>query len=180
MSDFWKQAVAAHDHQLIISLLASGLRLDEARDIAQEAWLRVMESASSGRLERVELPGLVIRQASFIVVDRQRARRLRPPGAGYEVEALPASETAEGETHARELLEVVDAELAMATPRARGVFLAVLHAPDTAHRALAEEQGLSLQRFRQVLCEVRAKLRRVVDQSPPSPRGREGVRGAKR
>jgi RNA polymerase sigma-70 factor (ECF subfamily) len=144
-------------------LLAAGLRLDEARDVAQEAWLRLMESASSGKLGRVELPGLVIRQASFIVADRQRARRLRVPTAVHEVEALPAFETAEGHTHARELLEVVDAELATATPRARGVFLAVLNAPDTAHRALAEREGLSLQRFRQVLCEVRAKLRRGVE-----------------
>lgn len=162
MSDFWKQAVAEHDHPLIISLLAAGLRLDEARDVAQEAWLRVMEAARAGKLERVELPGLVIRQASFIIADRQRARRLRLPAAGHEINALPASETAESHTHARELLELVDAELALATPRARGVFLAVLNAPDTAHQALAEKEGLSLQRFRQVLCEVRAKLRRGV------------------
>lgn len=163
MNDFWKRAVAEHDHRLIVSLLAVGLRLDEARDVAQEAWLRVMESARAGRLERVELPGLVIRQASFIVADRQRSRRLRAPGAEQEVQALPAAETAEGHTHARELFEVVSAELATATPRARGVFLAVLNAPDTAHRTLAAKEGLSLQRFRQVLCEVRAKLRRGVE-----------------
>jgi DNA-directed RNA polymerase specialized sigma24 family protein len=163
VSDFWKQAVAEHDHQLIISLLAAGLRLDEARDVAQEAWLRVMESASAGRLAKVELPGLVIRQASFIVVDRHRARRLRVPAPLQEVEALPAPETAEGHTHARELLEVVNAELATATPRARGVFLSVLRSPDEAHQSLAAKEGLSLQRFRQVLCEVRAKLRRGVN-----------------
>lgn len=165
MSDFWKQAVAEHDHPLIIALLAAGLRLDEAREVAQEAWLRVMESAAAGRLERVELPGLVIRQASFLVADRQRARRLRNPAPAHEVEALAASETAEEHTHARELLAVVDAELATASPRARGVFFAVLNAPDSGHRALAEKEGLSLQRFRQVLCEVRARLRRVVERS---------------
>lgn len=81
------------------------------------------------------------------------------------MEALAASETAEGPTHARELLAVVDAELATASARARGVFFAVLHAPDAGHRALAEKEGLSLQRFRQVLCEVRAKLRRGVERS---------------
>ena len=160
MNDFWKSAVAEHDHRLVVSLLAAGLRLDEARDVAQEAWLRVLESAAAGRLARVELPGLVIRQASFIVADRQRARRLRVAAPVSEVEALPAPETAEGHTHARELIEVVDAELATATPRARGVFLSVLNAPDEGHRSLAEKEGLSLQRFRQVLCEVRAKLRR--------------------
>lgn len=163
MNDFWRQAVAQHDHRLIISLLAAGLRLDEARDVAQEAWLRVMESAAAGRLERVELPGLVLRQASFIVADRQRARRLRLLAPAHEVEALSAAETAEGPTHARELLAVVKAELATATPRARGVFLAVFESPELGHEALAKKEGLSLQRFRQVLCEVRAKLRRGVE-----------------
>lgn len=163
MNDFWTQAVAEHDHRLIISLLAAGLRLDEARDVAQEAWLRVMESAVAGRLERVELPGLVIRQASFIVADRQRARRLRVAAPVHEVEGLSAAETAEGPTHARELLAAVNAELATATPRARGVFLSVLDSPDEGHAALARKEGLSLQRFRQVLCEVRAKLRRGVE-----------------
>ena len=163
MNDFWKRAVAQHDHPLIISLLAAGLRLDEARDVAQEAWLRVMESAAAGKLERVELPGLIIRQASFIVADRQRARRLRVVAPEHEVEALSAAETAEGATHARELLAVVNAELATASPRARGVFFSVLESPEAGHRALAQKEGLSLQRFRQVLCEVRAKLRRGVE-----------------
>lgn len=162
MNDFWKQAVAEHDHPLIISLLAAGLRLDEARDVAQEAWLRVMESAAAGRLERFELPGLVIRQASFIVADRQRARRLRVSAPVHEVEGLSAAETAEGPTQARELLALVTAELATATPRARGVFLSVLESPEEGHASLARKEGLSLQRFRQVLCEVRAKLRRGV------------------
>ena len=163
MNDFWRQAVAQHDHRLIISLLAAGLRLDEARDVAQEAWLRVMESAAAGRLERVELPGLVLRQASFIVADRQRARRLRLLAPEHEVQALSAAETAEGPTHARELLAVVNAELAAASPRARGVFLAAFESPEVGHEALAKKEGLSLQRFRQVLCEVRAKLRRGVE-----------------
>ena len=159
MSDFWKDAVAAHDHKLIISLLAAGLRLDEARDVAQEAWLRLIQNGA--RLERIELPGLVIRQASFIVADRHRARRHQVEA--HEADSLTSPETAEGHTHARELLSAVNAELATATPRARDVFLAVLQAPDEAHRTLAAKEGLSLQRFRQVLCEVRAKLRRGVE-----------------
>ena len=159
MNDFWKDAFAAYDHKLIISLLAAGLRLDEARDVAQEAWLRLMENEN--RLGRIELPGLVIRQASFIVADRYKARRHGVEAT--DAETLASPESTEGHTHARELLEAVNAELATATPRARDVFLAVLHAPDEAHRTLAAKEGLSLQRFRQVLCEVRAKLRRGVD-----------------
>lgn len=165
MNDFWKKAVAEHDHRLIISLLAAGLRLDEARDVAQEAWLRLIEAASTGRLESVELPGLVIRQASFIVADRSRARRLRPQGALREAESHPSAQDVEAQSHARQLLETVRLELAVVSPRAQSVFLAVLHDAELGHRALAEREGVSLQRFRQVLCEVRAKLRQAVDRS---------------
>ena len=47
----------------------------------------------------------------------------------------------------------------MSTVRERGVFRSVLESPDAPHRELAEREGLSVQRFRQVLCNVRAKLR---------------------
>ncbi|PZR05236.1 MAG: hypothetical protein DI536_32885 [Archangium gephyra] len=163
MNDFWKAAVAEHHHRLVLSLLATGLRLDEARDVAQEAWLRVMEAAAAGRLDRIELPGLVLRQASFIVTDRLRARRLRdhaPMGAAEDIEASDSSEHA---TSASKLLDLLDAGLANATPRERLVLRSTLERPDERHDSLAADAGLSVQRFRQVLCSVRAKLRRVLE-----------------
>lgn len=165
MNDFWKQAVVEHDHRLIISLLAAGLRLDEARDVAQEAWLRLIEASSTGRLDSVELPGLVIRQASFIVADRARSRRLRPLTALRDAEVQPAIENIEAQAQARQSLEAVRLELAVASPRAQSVFLAAVLDAEVGHRTLAKREGLSLQRFRQVLCEVRAKLRQAVDRS---------------
>ncbi len=163
MNITWKDAVAAHDHSLILALLSAGLRLDEARDVAQEAWLKVMEASAEGRLSRIELPGLVIRQASFIVSDRQRARRVRNAQPLHQAEALAAPDDAESGLHTRELLKTVGVELASASPRAQSVFWAAFHAPELGHGALAQVEGLSVQRFRQVLCEVRAKLRRAVE-----------------
>lgn len=159
MTDFWKDALAAHDHTVVLSLLGAGLRLDDARDVAQEAWLRLIEASRAGRLERIELPGLVIRQAAFIASDRARHGRLR-----HRVEALLPHEpshpsTADAASFARELMEQVEAGLALSTPREREVFRAVMEAPDQPHRELAAREGLSVQRFRQVLCSVRAKLR---------------------
>lgn len=163
MNDFWKAAVAAHDHTLVVSLLASGLRLDDARELAQEAWLRVIEASAAGRLERIELPGLVIRQASYLLLDRQRLQRARVRAPVHEAEALPSGQTPEQDTAARELLQVVDGRLATATPRERSVLQSVLASPFESQGVLAAREGLSLQRFRQVLCDVRAKLRAALE-----------------
>lgn len=159
MSNFWKDAVSQHDHTVVLSLLAAGLRLDDARDVAQETWLRLMEVHAAGRLARVELPGLAIRQAAFIVADRSRAGRLRVQAELTEAQELASPSRADQPSLARELLQGVEAGLAVSTVREQGVFRSVLESPDAPHRELAEREGLSVQRFRQVLCNVRAKLR---------------------
>ncbi|MFT3713297.1 MAG: hypothetical protein QM817_37050 [Archangium sp.] len=163
MNEFWKAAVAEHDHRLVLSLLATGLRLDEARDVAQEAWLRVMEAAAAGKLDRIELPGLVLRQASFIVTDRLRQQRVRIHTPLKDAEGLTSSDSSEEATHAHQLLAALEAGLAHATPRERSVLRSTLDHPDTRHDSLAAEEGISVQRFRQVLCTVRARLRRVLE-----------------
>jgi hypothetical protein len=159
VSNFWKDAVSQHDHTVVLSLLAAGLRLDDARDVAQETWLRLMEVHAAGRLARVELPGLAIRQAAFIVADRSRAGRLRVQAELTEAQELASPSRADQPSLARELLQGVEAGLAVSTVREQGVFRSVLESPDAPHRELAEREGLSVQRFRQVLCNVRAKLR---------------------
>lgn len=159
VSNFWKHAVAQHDHTVVLSLLAAGLRLDDARDVAQETWLRLMEAHASGRLARVELPGLAIRQAAFIAADRARAGRLRAGAELAEANDVASPARADHPSLARELLQGVEAGLAVSTTREQGVFRSVLESPDTPHAELAEREGLSVQRFRQVLCAVRAKLR---------------------
>jgi RNA polymerase sigma-70 factor (ECF subfamily) len=163
MNDFWKAAVAEHDHRLVLSLLAAGLRLDEARDVAQEAWLRVMESAAAGKLDRIELPGLVLRQASFIVTDRLRQQRVRVHAPLADAEALTSADSSEHATHAQQLLTALETGLAGATARERSVLRSTLDHPDARHDTLAAAQGISVQRFRQVLCSVRARLRRVLE-----------------
>lgn len=167
VSNFWKDAVAQHDHTVVLSLLAAGLRLDDARDVAQETWLRLMEAHTAGRLARVELPGLAIRQAAFIVADRSRAGRLRVRAELTEAHELASSSRADQPSLARELLQGVEAGLAVSTAREQGVFRSVLESPDTPHRELAEREGLSVQRFRQVLCNVRAKLRAALSGDEP-------------
>ncbi|HRC87715.1 MAG TPA: hypothetical protein PK413_19135 [Thermoanaerobaculia bacterium] len=57
----WEPSIAAHDRRVLLLLLAMGLRIDQAKEIAQATWMRLFEQQQSGRLPRVELPGLLER-----------------------------------------------------------------------------------------------------------------------
>ena len=68
----WNALIAKHDHRIVVSLLARGVRIDRAKDIAQEAWIRLIEQQRAGRLSHLQLPGLAVAQAAFL-------SRGRPP-----------------------------------------------------------------------------------------------------
>src|SRR4051812_35422239 len=71
----WNELIARHDHRVVVSLVARGLRLPEARELAQQTWARLIAQQCAGRLARLELPGLAIRQAAFLALDAARAER---------------------------------------------------------------------------------------------------------
>lgn len=155
----WDDLVRAHDHAVRMSLLALGLRPDRAREIAQAAWLRLMERHATGDLVTLELPGLAIRQARFIALDelrrdaadRRRAEKLDP-------DPTTASDALERQLASRELLDRVAAVLATCAPNARQLF-ELHYGRNMSHADVAAALGLSIQRTRQLLCETRAKIR---------------------
>lgn len=160
----WDEQVRLHRRTVELSLLAAGAPLDVARELAHEAFARVFEQWATGRLPRVEFPGVVMRQASFLLLERRRtdgaARSRRSPlEAASELPAggAPADRSAV----ARQLLELASAALERVSPRDRQVLAVVLRNPEAPHAPLAAGFGLSVQRFRQILCEVRARLRAV-------------------
>ena len=163
----WDELVARHDRRVLLSLLARGVRLDRAREIAQETWARLIEQQRAGKLERLELPGLAVAQAAFFA--REDARRRRADVLLEEEGPLSAiadgSADVEALVAAREQLERARAELARCSPAARRVFQVVYDDPDAPHAEAAEKLGLSVQRVRQTLCEVRSRLRRALEGS---------------
>lgn len=160
----WHALVASHDRRVIVSLLARGVPLDRARDLAQETWARLWEQHQQGKLPRLELPGLAVRQAAFLAVDEAR-RRARARTAELE----DAAELADGAAPTDESLaskeQVARALSALdkLSPRARQIFTEVYESPQRPHAESAERLGLSVQRLRQTLCEVRARLRAAME-----------------
>ncbi len=161
----WEELIARHGRRVVLSLIAHGVLPAQAREFAQDAWMRVMQQASQGRLAYLQLPGLVVRQGLYLA----RAANRRP-------EALPQVgepedlESPEASYLARERLARARARVDSLAPSARTVFLLLYTEPQLSHAELAARVGLSVQRVRQIICEVRKELRAHLEESDARPR----------
>src|SRR5688500_15774579 len=81
----WAGLSRRHHRRVLVALLARGIPADRARDITQETWARLVEHQGAGRLDRLELPGLAIRQATFLALDEaRRTAKLRSASASSD------------------------------------------------------------------------------------------------
>jgi RNA polymerase sigma factor (sigma-70 family) len=153
----WNALIARHDRRVVLTLLGAGLLPAQARDVAQEAWLRLIRQADAGKLARLQLPGLVVRQALFL------AQSVARKGGAAVVDADPSTsvtvESPEARYLAAERLTRAKARLAELSPSAQKVFELLYGEPHLSHAEIAARIGLSVQRVRQIICEVRKELR---------------------
>jgi RNA polymerase sigma factor (sigma-70 family) len=156
----WQDLIARHNHKVIVSLLARGVLLERARDIAQETWTRLIANQQAGRLRSLTLPGLAIVQAGYLAASewRRRGRELPAPPAGL------ASADPESQLLGREALARLAAALGDCPPSSRRVFELCYQQPELGYEQVALEAGLSTQRVKQIVCEVRKRLRLVLEE----------------
>jgi RNA polymerase sigma factor (sigma-70 family) len=159
----WGELIARHDRRVVLALVARGLGLGDAREHAQQAWARLIAQQRAGRLARLELPGLVIRQAAFLALDAARRDRSGQGDAGELDTVTDPTASIEESLIWREQLQRVRAELVRCPPHARRVIELLYANPDMRHAEAARRLGLSVQRVRQTLCEVRARLRAALE-----------------
>jgi len=163
--DAWGELAARHGHAVVVALVARGLALDRAKDLAQAAWMRLIEQQRAGRLQTLSLPGLVIAQASFLA--REEARK---PPEGH-LALVDDSQLADGASDpearalGRDRLERARVELAACPRSAQQVFRLTYGGEGLPHAEVARRSGLSLQRVRQILCELRKRLRATIEES---------------
>jgi RNA polymerase sigma factor (sigma-70 family) len=167
-TEAWNALVHKHNHRVVVSLLARGVRIDRAKDIAQETWMRLIEQQRAGRLTQLVLPGLAVAQAAFFSLENARRESSRheplPIDAVREATDLvdPAAD-AETRLVTGERLERAEQVLARCSASARAVFQLAYGGEGLGHAEIAERVGLSLQRVRQILCEVRKELRTALE-----------------
>ncbi len=156
----WEQLVAQHSHRVVVALLARGLRIDRAREFAQAAWARLFERQQAGELSRLELPGLAITTAHRLALDDAR----RPSHTDELDPELPDPlPSAEARLVSAQELRSAQTALSQCPPRAQQIFRAAYAREERPHGELANEFGISVQRVRQTLTEVRARLRAAIE-----------------
>ena len=153
----WDALIARHDRKVVVALLARGIRIDRAREAAQEAWARLIARQRKGELARLDLPGLAIVQASFVAIEVARRDARIEPLEGLD--APDGAPSAEQRLLSREELVRARAAIDRCPAASRRVFQLVYEHPELPHAEVAAQVGLSVQRVRQILCEVRSVVR---------------------
>src|SRR5580692_7937014 len=109
----WNGLVERHDRAVLRVLLARGIRVDRARDLAQSAWAKLWEKQIAGLLPRLELPGLAIRQALFLAADERRTER---PTEALSAQLGVSASSPEAHVLSRQQLALIEAELSRVVP----------------------------------------------------------------
>ena len=168
----WNTLISRHQHRVVVSLLARGVRVDRARELAQETWARLIQQQQKGLLSELRLPHLAITQAAFLAADE--ARRVRREALQGPMEELPEAQhpvdptaSAERRLLSEEQLTRAREALGQCSASAQKVFHLACDGQELPHAEVAARVGLSVQRVRQILCEVRKKLRGVLEEEAP-------------
>lgn len=156
----WNTLIRTHDRRVWTTLLAMGADPDTASDVTQEAWIKLVQRARAGTLTELRLPGLAITQARFLYLNRLEGRKDTVPTDDPDRPLHLADQAVDAEQRlaSAQQLDRVLAELGGLPERTRAMMGAVYEEGITAAEASARF-GLSVQRVRQTLCEVRHRLR---------------------
>jgi len=155
----WDRLIETHGRRVVVSLLARGLPLERAKEVADDAWVRIIQQHRAGRLAQLRVPGLVIAQAIWMMRDdrrrTQRREALGSRGAAAELSEVDVEEQLLARDQLRLVMKIVEG----APPTARRVFELTWGDPPRNAFEVAEELGISVQRVRQVACELRKRIR---------------------
>lgn len=169
----WSALIARYNHKVVVSVLARGIALERAKELAQETWMRLIESQRAGRLQELVLPGLAIVQAGYLAAHARRSacRDERAQDEKAQTVAAVAHAAApappEEQVIQRQRLLQLERALSSCPAGARRVFEFVYAHPELTYDELATELQLSAQRVKQIVCEVRKRLRAAVEECEP-------------
>lgn len=156
----WNVLIRKHDRRVWATLLALGASPDVASDVAQETWVKLVQRARGGQLAELKLPGLAITQARFLYLNRLEATRptVSTDDEDHPLHLADSGVDAEERLASAQELERVMQAIQACPERSRAILTSVYDEGMSAAEASARF-GISVQRVRQTLCEVRASLR---------------------
>lgn len=169
----WSALIARYNHKVVVSVLARGIPLERAKEIAQETWLRLIENQRAGRLSELILPGLAIVQAGFLASHARRSASRDERAQDEKAQTVAAAAHAaapvppEDQIIQRQRLVQLQRALSTCPDGARRVFEFVYAHPELTYDELASRLQLSAQRVKQTVCEVRKRLRAALEECEP-------------
>lgn len=160
----WDALVQRYQRRVMVALLGEGLGVDDAREVGQEAWTRVWQQHQQGALASLSFPGIVVTQARFLARDLLRRRRASPhDGSAEAPEVASPAASAEVSLASAQALGRVQRALA-AQPATKQQVFRLACDEGLAHEEIARRVGLSTQRVRQIVWEVRTALRAALEE----------------
>lgn len=160
----WSRLVQRCTPQVIAALLARGIALHDAVELTQRAWTRLWEQQVSGKLTQFPSAQLAIAQARFLAIDTFRQSSAHPQAPLCDAEAVVDEQPSAGDRIASaQTIALLQRALTGCTPAERRIFETAMQSPGTGAEAIGHRLGLSAQRVRQVVCEVRRKLRKAME-----------------
>lgn len=162
----WDELMRRHGRRVVVALVSRGIPLERAKELAQDAWMRVIDRHRAGLIAELSLPGLIITQAGFLARDdlRREGRRAKLDEPRQHA-AGDAALDLEQQLDARQQLRVVRAVLDRAPSNARRVFALLYGERALSPSEVASELGLSVQRVRQIVCELRKRMRAELERN---------------
>jgi RNA polymerase sigma factor (sigma-70 family) len=162
----WDALIARHTPRVVLALLAIGLPATRARELAGDAWMRLVEQQRRGRIQRLELPGLAIAQARFLALEGNRAEAASHPSLPLDVAESVADPhpTPEDRLLSSEQLGRARDVLATCSRSHERVFRLVYGPRGMSQADVARQLNLSVERVRHILMELRKKLRSAIEE----------------
>lgn len=163
----WERLFRAHGRRVEVALLAKGVPLQAARDATQAAWLKMLEQVERGTLKELRLPAYAITLARNLSIDAWRKGRFESPTADGAVleRRLSGATDLQELAISRQQLDCMRSRLETCSARKQRIF-ARRFADAWQARQIAEAEGMSVQRVRQSLSELRARLRECREEAP--------------
>lgn len=158
----WNALAKRYDRVIWLRLLALRVPVQQAHDLKQVVWETLISKWQQGEFDYLQMPGLALKQADFVA--KRSWRKPRCEGADNIAElsdkrvaslAGDAEKSVLDRARLQEILALVDT----ASATARRVFRLTYSPPGKTAAEVAQTVGLSEQRVRQTLCELRALLR---------------------
>lgn len=157
----WADWAQQYDRIVWLRIVAHGIDPERASEIKQEVWELLFRRYQRGALGEVTMPGLALAQADFLAGSERRLKRTQDIGLQPNEQTVDAKQfEPEHVAIQRARLRRVASVVGASSKTTQRVFELHYSPPCLSTFEIAVRLNITEQRVRQVICELRERLRR--------------------